>query len=184
MRLLLLLVCAIGMSWGQGAVNQVEGPPPDNTVSLFYYNGAYLIYVCKAPALSPTGTTTFYKSSTTITNIVVTLNSAVATFSSTSYLWVGAMITVAGVTGDTDLNGTWLITEVSGSTATFITTGVSDGTYDNAALTLSTSHPLLNRSVWAIKSLKYDGSNNLITSKWAGSGVNIAGLPCSSRASY
>lgn len=181
--LLVLLVVGSGLGWGQGAVNQVSAPPPDNYVNQLYYDGSNnLTYVCRAAAIQPL--TTWYKSSTTLTSIVVLTNVGTINFSSTSYLWVGAQITVAGSTTSA-LNGTYKVTAVSGSTATITTSGVSNATYNNAALTVSTRAPLLNSAVWAIQALTYDGSNLLTGVYWAGTpSPTVPLLACSSRASY
>lgn len=182
----LLLTALAGACFAQGAVNQVSAPPPDNYVQQLFYDGSNnLIYACRAVAYQPL--TTFYKSSATLTNIVVTTNgvsSGVITFSSTSYLWVGAQITVAG-SATAALNGTYKVTAVSGSTATITTVGVSDATYTDATLTVSTRAPLLNAAVWAIQALTYDGSNNLTGTYWTGTpSPTVPMLACSARASY
>ena len=75
---------------------------------------------------------------------------------------------------------------VSGSTCrTIATSGVSDATYNDATLNVSTLAPLLNAAVWAIHAFKYDGSNNLIGAFWEGTpSTNIPQLACSNRANY
>ena len=182
LALLSLLLAAPLLAQNGQSVNQVSGSPNNSVVQQLFYSGSNLTYVCYAPALTPL--TTFYKSSSTLTNIVVTTGSAVATFSSTSFLWVGAQVTVAG-SATALVNGTYKITAVSGSTATFTTTA-ADGTYTDAGLTLSTTAPLLNEATWAINVLVYNGSNALIGTYWAGtpSGTPANGLRCSNRTNY
>ena len=163
--------------------SQSPAAPQQNCAVTMYYSGSDLIYVCSANAFQPV--TTFYKSSTTLTSIVVATNVGTINFSSTSYLWIGAQVTVAGSTTSA-LNGTYKITAVSGSAATIATSGVSDATYNNAALTVSTQAPLLNSPVWAIQALTYDGSHNTTGVYWAGqTSVSIPhSLACSNRANY
>jgi hypothetical protein len=163
--------------------SQSPAAPQQNCAVTMYYSGTDLIYICSANAIQPTAT--FYKSSTTLTSIVVATNVGTITFSSTSYLWIGALVTVAGSTTSA-LNATYKVTAVSGSTATITTSGVSDGTYNNAALTVSTQSPLLNSLVWAIQALTYDGSHNLTGIYWAGpiSASIPHNLACSNRANY
>jgi hypothetical protein len=180
-RLLLFFALAAG-AFAQGqAVNQVGGPTPDSWVANMTYSGSNLSYVCWARALQPV--TTFYESSSTLTNIVVSTGTATITFSSTSYLWIGAQITVAGST-TTALNGTYKVTGVASSTATF-TTAAGDATYNNAALTVSTTAPLLNAAVWSIQELVYS-SSNVVGVYWAGtpSIVPSQGLACSNGGNY
>lgn len=183
MRKFLALILLSGPLFGQQAVNQSDGPTPNNYVNLFFYDGSNnLAYVCSAPGLQ--AVSTFYRSSSTLTNIVVTSNVGVITFSSTSYLWVGARITVAGST-TAALNGTYPVTAVSGSTASIATSGVGDATYNNAAMTVYTSAPLLNSAIWAIKALTYT-STTLTGTRWLGTPAVVVPhtLLCSSRATY
>ena len=150
---------------------------------LFYNSTPSLTYVCAANALQPVST--FYRSSSTLTSIVVATNVGTINFSSTSYLWVGATVVVAGSTTSA-LNGTYQVSAVSGSTATIATSGVADATYNNAAMTVSTTSPLLNASVWAIQVLKYNATPSLTSVFWAGlpsTSVPHA-LKCSDRGNY
>jgi len=80
----------------------------------------------------------------TLTNIVVTGNVAVATFAAppTCGFYVGAQYVVSGSTTSA-LNGNYRLTAASGSTITFKTSGVSNGTYNNGALTLKCSAPFI-----------------------------------------
>lgn len=184
MRLPAILLLSVTTLFAQGqAVNQSQAPPPDNYVSQYFYSGSNLTYECRAAAYQPVAT--FYKSSSTLTQIVVSSTIPTVTFSSTSYLWVGATVTVAG-SATSGLNATYRVTAVSGSTATLTATTAADATYTDAGLTLSTSSPLLNSAVWGIHAYKYDGSNNLIGAFWAGTPTTAIpmGLACSNRANY
>ncbi len=154
-----------------------------NCVAQFWYDGATnLQYMCSANALQPI--TTFYKSSSTLTSIVVSSNTGTINFATTSYLWPGALVTVAGST-TAALNGTYRVLTVSTTTATITTSGVGDATYSNAALTVSTLAPLINAPVWAIQVFTYTGTT-LLSSYWAGNPSSTVphGLRCSDRANY
>lgn len=159
---------------------------PNNTqincvLQAFVDGSSNVTDLCYANALQPV--TTFYKSSSTLTSIQVTSNVATITFSSTSFLWPGATVVVAGST-TAALNGSWKITTVSTTTATFAVT-TANVTVSNAALTVSTQSPLLNATVWAIQKLTYSGTI-LTGTYWAGglSSVVPHGLACSARANY
>lgn len=178
----LLFVLCPALSFGQGqAVNLAAAPPPDNFVSYFGYTGSTLIYECRAQSRSTGGY--WSVASSTVTNIVVLSNVGTITFSSTTYLWTGAVIVVSG-SSTSALNGTYTVTGTSGSTATITTSGVSNATY-TTGIVITTNAPLLNQPVWAIHEYKYSGSN-LQTNYWAGTpSPNIAmNLACSNAANY
>lgn len=166
------------------AVNQVTGAPPFGIVQLLFYSGANVTYICNAA--QATNSTTFAIGGTpSLTNIVVATNTATATFGATAQFWVGQQGTVAGST-TAALNGTYKVTGVSGSTITFTTSGVGDATYSNAALTITTSQPLLNASLWSIQAFTYTGSS-VTGIYWAGtpSGTTVPqNLKCSDRGNY
>lgn len=176
----LLVFAAAAFSQSQ-ATNQVGGPPPNNYVSVFDISSTPQ-YVCQAQAVQPVTT---FPLGGTLTNIVVSSNVGTITFTSTSYLWVGAQITVTGATVATALNATYKVTGVSGSTATITTAGVANATYTDAGMMVATNAPLLNNPVWAIQITQYT-SGSPSDQYWAGtpSPVPPMNLKCSSRASY
>jgi hypothetical protein len=181
-KAVVLIVLAALETFGQvQAVNQAQGPTSNNYVT-YLDIGSTPQYICEAQAVQPL--TTFYVSSSTLTQIAVSSNVGTITFASTSYLWIGARITVAG-SATTALNGTYSVTGVSGSTATIATSGVSNGTYNDSTLTVSTRAPLLNSLVWAIQVTQYSGANQ-IGQYWAGTPGPIPpmNLACSSRHNY
>ena len=186
MKRLIALLCfqaLVALAQQGQAVNQVSGPPPNNYVT-FYDIASTPQYTCYAQALQFPATG-FYISSGTLTNIVVSSNVGTITFSSTSFLWVGARITVSGATVATGLNASYSVTGVTGSTATIATSGVANGTYTDATLVVSTSAPLLNQAVWAIQVTQYSGSSP-IGQYWAGtpSPLPPMNLACSNRHNY
>lgn len=189
MKRLLIGFALVGVLWGQGgqAVNQVGGAPPFATVQQYYYNGAstpQVIYICSAPQFAPV--TVFAISGVpALTSIAVSTNVGTITFGATAQFWVGQQLTVAGST-TAPLNGTYKVQTVSGSTVTITTVGVSDGTYNNAAMTVSTNEPLLNALLWSIQVFNYPATN-LGTSYFGGNpqGNTVpSGLACSARSTY
>lgn len=80
---------------------------------------------------------TFWKSNSTLTSIVVSSNVATATFSTDPGFVTGDAITVWGDAVDTDLNDDYTITGGSGTTRTFATVNVANGTYNGAGLGLT-----------------------------------------------
>lgn len=182
MRNAIAVLVLAAAAFGQGpAVNQVQGPTPNDFVSYFDL-GSTPQYQCMAQALQPR--TTWYKSSGTVTQIAVSSNVGTITFSGTSYLWVGARVTVAG-SATAALNATYSVTVVSGSTATITTSGVSDGTYTDSTMTVYTTAPLLNQSVWAIQVTQYSGGSPS-GQYWAGTPAATPpmNLACSNRRNY
>ncbi len=178
------LLGAFALFGQQGSsVNQVQGPTNNNGVSLYYYNGSNQItYICWAPS-NVTPTTYTIGATPGFTQIVVAANVGTITFSTTAYLWVGQSITVAGF-ATTALNGTYIVTAVSGSTATITTSGVSNATYNDSGATITTSGPVLNAAVWNVQVFTYSGGY-LATSYYAGGGTAPSqGKLCSARATY
>lgn len=184
MKFLLLTVIFVVSSWAQCVPGSISpSATQQNCVLQAYQDGSgNTTDICYASVPQPV--TTFFKSSSTLTQIVVSANVGTITFSTTSYLWIGATVVVAGST-TAALNGSYKVTAVSGSTATITTSGVSNGTYNNAALVVSTQSPLLNALVWAIQKLTYTGTT-FTGSYWAGGLVPSVphGLACSNRANY
>lgn len=172
MRTLLTFCVLTGIAFGQSPVNPVTQE--------FYDISGNLIYICNAEAFQNPIT---FPAGGTLTNVVVLTNVGTITFSSTSFLWVGARITLSG-SATSALNGVYKITTVSGSTATIATAGVANATYTDASLT--TNSPLLNLLQWSIQVFSYNGSNQLTGSYWAGTASTAIprGLACSARTSY
>ena len=147
------------------------------------WNGAgNLQYICSAtepyalPSPVPV-TATFVHSNSTLTNVVVTGGSAVATAPANG-LWVGAYITVSK-SATSALNASYPVTAVTTDTFTFTTTA-GNGTYTDP--TITTIDPILSSPVWTIQVLVYDGSNRWVGSYYAGSGLK--NLACTNQGSY
>lgn len=182
-RFLLVLICAC-VALAQTPVNQVGGPPPSAFISLYFYDASNnLQYECRAPQSG--AVTTWTKAASTLTNIVDSSNTATLTFAAAHKLYVGARITIAGVTTDPDLNGTYVVKTVPlTTTATITTASVTDTTYTDAGMTVSTSNPLTSATVWAIHVFTYDASNLLTAAYWATAATTAARLKCDDRATY
>jgi hypothetical protein len=182
MRTLTLLLAFTGGLFAQAVgVNQVQGPPPSAYEKLFFYDGSNnLQYICMAQQNQRANS--YSVSGSTLTSIVVATNVGTVTFGTAPGLYVGARITVSGST-TAALNGAYQVTAVSGATVTITTSGVSDATYSNAALTVTTNNPLTGAAIWAIQVFSYNVSNQLIDAHWAGGSAGEA-FACSNRASY
>jgi hypothetical protein len=103
-------------------------------------------------------------------------------------LTVGAHVVVSGAVGDADLNGTYEIQTVTGTTTFTITTAnVTDATYALAGgekiMVLTTTAMQDTRTYWSIQRLFYDTSNRLVKRAWA-NGSQSPALACASRATY
>lgn len=172
------------LAWIGAASLFAQSPPSSPWVTLLFYNASSQIqYVCYSPALAPT-TTYAIGATPGLTSIVVATNVGTVNLPATAQWWVGQRITVAGSTTSA-LNGTYVLSAVVGTTATITTSGVSDATYNNAAMTISTTAPVLDSPRWSIQVMTY-ASSNLATSYWASSastGVNSQ-LACSNRTAY
>ncbi len=180
MKLIIGLLLA-SVVWGQGQpVNQTQGPPPDAFTTLLFYDGSNNItYTCKAKSQQPTFT--WARSDSTLTSIMVLTNTGTVTTSTAHGLAVGNLVTVAGATVDTDLNGTYVIQTV-GSTTTFTitTASVANATYTESTLTLSTTSPRSSAPQWDIFKFITTGSN--ITSIQKAGGKSAPNSICDNRA--
>jgi hypothetical protein len=192
---LVAAVClAAASALAQGTtVNQTMGPAPTNWVQLFWCGtggtacasgNTQVTFICYAPALSTT-TTYAIGSTPELTSIVVLTNVGTINFAATAQLWVGQRVTVAG-SSTSALNGTYRINSVSGTTATITTSGVSNATYNNAALTVSTSQPILSASVWAIQAFPFTDTS--VNATYFAGTPTAGGVPsqlaCSNRTAY
>lgn len=194
-KLICLLLLASGHGFGQPAqsVNQVLGPPPLNWVSLYYCGtgmtacatgNTNVTAICMAPAVTSAPTVYAIGGTPSLTNIVVSTNVGTITFGAAAQFWVGQRLTVTGSTTAL-LNGTYRVNTVSGSTVTITTVGVADATYNNAAMTVSTSAPLLNALLWSIQIFTYTNSSvNAAYFAGAASFQINQGLACSARTTY
>lgn len=124
-----------------------------STVLNFYDGSNNLEYVCRTPY--PATKSTFSIAASTLTSIVVSSNTGTVTIPSHG-LVVGNAITVTGTTGDTDLNSTWIVQTVTNANVFTITTAnVSDATYNNAAMVVTTNAPRSSAPIWQITKYSY-----------------------------
>lgn len=171
---------AIGFIIALSSFAQVP-PPKTGFVDQLFYSGSNVQYDCQAPAqVAPTSVNV---SGSTLVSIVVSSNTATVTTALLNGLWAGARVTVSGSTVGA-LNTTYTVLTVSSTTYTFTTSGVSDGTYNNTPLTVTTNSPLLTSAVWFITVIHYNGS--VVDGTYpAGPGASISYKAiCSQRASY
>lgn len=164
-----------------GSPVQIIGYPRSEPTTVLDYSGTNMIYagyaVPNQPSCSWTRSSTTSNCSATrfpqpgaatLTSIVVSTNTGTATTSAAHGLLPGNLVTISGATVDAQLNGTYYIQTVGATTTFTITTAsVSDATYNESTLVVSTASPRTTTPVWAIQKLSYDGSNNLIRKQWA-----------------
>jgi hypothetical protein len=155
------------------AVSISGGPPVRAWTSLLKYTtigGAdYVEYICYARTNQSAVTAS-------VTQIVDAANTATVTVSSAHGLSVNNRVAISGVTGDTDLNGIYIVLTVpSATTFTYTSANVTDTTYNNAGITLISSAPRTNRNIWAIKKFTYGGTggNNVLATQWAVKATNV-----------
>lgn len=172
------------VSYAQNGAQRVSIATPSvpEVTQTFYDGSNNLRYVCTANQKQ--AATSVQISDATLTSIVVLTNVGTVTTSTAHGLYAGATVVVSGATVDTDLNATYVIATVPSSTTyTIATVAVSDATYTDAGLVVSTTNPLLIAAQWAINILTYNGSNLFTGSYWAKAGVSY-NLKCSDRATY
>lgn len=179
-----ILLCALACAAQDNAKGQLvsinPGPPAQPISALNFYDASNnQIYRCQAVSVQPTYTWTV--TAKTLTSIVDSSNTATATTSTDHGLSVGNAVTIAGAT-DTDLNGTYIIATVPGTTTFTITTAsVTDATYNGAALTMSTTAPRSSVAIWSIRRYQYSGTN-LTHEQWVGGSTSMNKI-CDNRAS-
>ncbi len=158
--------------------------PP--VTSLYFYDANNnLQYICSAPNVGAyTWAVTPSAGQGTLTSIVVATNVGTVTTAANHGLQIGNVVTVAAST-TAALNASYQVKTVpSATTFTITTSGVSDATYNTAALTLSSTAPRSNSSTanaaWSIQKFSYYGvagaacatgvsgpTNSLCSIQWA-----------------
>ncbi len=163
-----------------------ETPPSPGMGShrlLFYDASGNVEYACWASTTLGV-TNTFLVSDKSLTNIVVSGNTATATTLAAHGLTVGSTVVVSLATVDGDLNGTYPIATVATTTTfTFAVANVTGATYTDATLSVVNTGPKDTGVYWAIQKFFYDASNRLVKSAWA-DGTQTRVKACASRASY
>ena len=169
---LLLCACAAAQPIQNVAISKTPSSPSITTLT-FYTSLGSPQYICKAPSLQPLYTWSVTPSSQqgTLTSIVVATNVGTVTTAANHGLQVNDVVVVAGST-TTALNGTYVIQTVPSTTTFTITTvGVSNATYNTAALQMTTTAPRSNASIWSIEQYTYGStggaSGNPIADQWA-----------------
>lgn len=196
-----LIVCLLSLATVYGQVNQRNPQlPPDSAFQETYrpyVDGSNrIIYECVA--LQNSGRSVFALTANlssqpkrlstaavvTLVSIADSSTTSTITFSGAHGLAIGDSITIAAATTDTDLNGTYEVATVPGSTTVTITTAsVTDATYTDATMTVETTAPRGVDLVWSIRKYFYT-STNTIPDQIRYLRNSLLGLACDSRASY
>lgn len=184
MKYFITLIVACGFVYAQdntkgSIVSLNPGSPPQGVSALNFYDGSSnLIYRCQAVSTQPSYSWT--RAATTLTSVAVSTNVGTVTTSSAHGLTAGNSVAIAGST-TAALNGTYKIATVGATTTFTITTaGVGDATYNNAAMTLSTTAPRSTAAIWSIHAYQYSGTN-LTVEQWA-NGSTAMNKICDNRA--
>lgn len=170
LTLALALLAIVAPAQNRATVALSKGTPDTAVTGLFFYDASNnLEYICKAPpnVFSYTWAVTPSINQGTLTSIAVATNVGTVTTSAAHGLAIGNLVTVSGST-TAALNGSYKVKTVgSATTFTITTVGVSDATYNTAALKVSTTAPRTTASVWSIEKFTYDVSSNLIADQFA-----------------
>lgn len=182
--LLLFPLLLFSQSTGQPVVI-VQYPHEIPTSFMDYAGGMNLTYLCIASPLNKTSTPGNYSYSLsvtggTLTSIAVATNVGTVTTVSPHGLMSGQTVTVSGST-TAALNGNYILTVTGNSTFTIVTAGVGNATYNNAALTISGTAPLLTSPIWSIQHFTYDTSNNRTGAQCAQGACNLQTNICANR---
>lgn len=191
MRIALLgLISACVLSAQTQTVAISKDPPNLAATTFTFYNvGGNPQYVCKAKSTQPSYSWSITPApyQGTLTSIVVSSNVGTVTMAANHGLNVNNSITVSGST-TSSLNGSYVIqsggTVTGGSATTFTitTSGVSNGTYNTAALTVTTNAPRTTAGIWSVEQYTYNGSSNPIMDQFANGNTAMTNA-CDSRAS-
>lgn len=162
--LLAFALCACAYS--QPTTVAISKEPANQAVTTFTYLDASSNpqYICKALSSQPTyvwAVTATASTQGSLTSIVVSSNTGTVTVGAHGFdnpRSVGSVVWVSGSTTSA-LNGAYIIQSVtSGTVFTITTSGVSDGTYNNAALTLSSNAPQTTLARWSVERFTYSSS--------------------------
>lgn len=193
MKLIALFVClsVLAFSQANGPAVQTVTYPYDSPTEYHDSDTNNELYICYAKSRGPwnaglsvtPASFSWTKALTTLTNIVVLTNVGTATTSTAHGLQPGQNVVVTGATIDTDLNATYkILTTASTTTFTFTTVAVSDATYTDAGLILTTTAPRLTAPIWSIQKKNYDGANHLLGKLWSNGRPAVMNQICANRA--
>lgn len=163
----LLLAMAVSLAYGQGAnfdgtpARLSDSPNDRNYVIKYSYDvNGRIEYIGRASRDQREYSWTV--SSGRLVSIVVVSNTATITTLAAHGLTAGNKVTVAGVTGDTDLNDTYYVqTTPTDTTFTITTDSVTAATYANSAAVVRSTAARVTDTCWFIEKFLYDGSGNL-----------------------
>lgn len=148
------------------SVTQIDGPPPNAYYTRFDYDGSNNI-IYRGWARAQNKRTEWTIDAGTLVNFVDSGTTGTVNFTNAHNLEAGMIITFENFTGDTDINGTYIIaTIVDTDTITVTTANVTDATYNNGGARAYTICARTGDLVWSIQRMTYTGTN-LITQKFA-----------------
>lgn len=164
--------------------NPTEGPPMRAYKIKMDYDGSNnLIYMGWAAALNRQAD--FEVDTGSLVNFVDSGSTGTINFGVPHCLEVGEQIVVSGATSDLDVNATYKVLTVTDSdTITVTSANVTDATYNNDALKLTTTVARTCDTVWSIQKNTYDGSNNMTKRTWAQQSSQGFTLAWDSRTTY
>lgn len=186
MRVIITLLMSAVAVFGQakGTPVTVTNYPTGQPTQILDYDGSsHVIFIGYAIPIQPSFSWTVAGS--TLTSIAVATNVGTVTTSTAHGLVVGNPVIVAG-SATTALNGIYRIATVgSASTFTITTSGVSNATYTDAGLSVSTTAPRGTAAIWSIECFQITTSNKT-SQQWVGGTptsyssiwANRATLPC------
>jgi hypothetical protein len=182
------LTACLVLAQSGNEVNIYTGPPQTPLLTLMFYTGTNLMFVCSAKSVS---------SETSLT-IASATAAGPGVFTSTAHGFFTTSASprpIVSISGATllwaSLNADWLLTPVDANTFTLAnpTTGTNLDSTGFGALTgtvvLTTKAPRTNQWQWAIRRFLYDGSSNLLSTQWSFGDAGVKGIfrsRCDSRA--
>lgn len=159
LRALLLLLLSLPL-WAQpgNLVDVYQGPTQVPVTQLLYRDGTgNTEYICFAH--SNQALYSWILAAKSLTSIAVATNVGTVTTAADHGLSPGNLVTVTGATTDTDLNGSYYVQTVpTSATFTITTASVTDDTYTDATLSISTNAPRATASIWSITKFSYTGT--------------------------
>jgi hypothetical protein len=153
------IACLLGAQaqYDGTAVRISQGPNNLDYTTKISYTGTLVTYKGTAAKIQPTYSWLGSAGSFSITDAAAV---GTVTTSAAHGLSAGAEIRISGVEVDSDLNGLYYIqTAPSPTTFTITTSGVTDATYTDLGMVMSTTAPRTTAPIWHITFYQYDGNN-------------------------
>jgi len=162
MKLLLPLILAV-VAFGQSEVRMSQRNPDTAFQTVIGYSGTNPVYICKAQSLQPASAAISIASATNANPVVFTVTAGHG-FSTS----IKPIVTISGGTGSwAAVNGSSTATVINATTFSIAVDSTGFGAV-TGTLTYTSRAPLLTSAIWSVQFLVYDGSNNVISTSWAG----------------